>query len=374
MVTGWARWLGRLHPAQGDAPALPHQLVKNGQPPAGGCAVGHGHHRVVMSVTNHDHQKAWPSHIKARRLEEQTLASEANRQPRVTRSLWRGPGGGTKHGPSLNLCGRPDGWRGTRTRPSREPAAARTGPGGCTRPSGDRCGTNGHGDRRWDRAGRCRPAKQPGRAGAKRGRRERTRPAGRQAPGLPARTGGPASARAPVPLGPPPARGAFGATLTPARQVLAPAKTDELSIIRWSDGIPLDVSRRDRTETPAIRRALDARDLGLPRARLRHARPLVHRPSPETLEPRRYSPTSRTLPCSASCTTTTSFICWAGRPPNTHRIPALHPPHGLAHPRQPATGRGHQTYRRDPGEQVGSGPNDHPLTDTAEACGAATAR
>ncbi len=74
-------------------------------------------------------------------------------------------------------------------------------------------------------------------------------------------TSGPAGRRAPGPLGPPPARTGFGATLT-ARQVLALACHAELSIIRWSDGIPLDVGRRYRTETPAIRRALEARDQG----------------------------------------------------------------------------------------------------------------
>jgi Domain of unknown function (DUF222) len=47
-----------------------------------------------------------------------------------------------------------------------------------------------------------------------------------------------------------------------ARQVLALACHAELSIIRWSDGIPLDVGRRYRTETPAIRRALETRDQG----------------------------------------------------------------------------------------------------------------
>jgi Domain of unknown function (DUF222) len=74
-------------------------------------------------------------------------------------------------------------------------------------------------------------------------------------------TDGPADRRTPVPLGPPMARTGFGATLT-ARQVLALACHAELSIIRWSDGIPLDVGRRYRTETPAIRRALEARDQG----------------------------------------------------------------------------------------------------------------
>ena len=64
-----------------------------------------------------------------------------------------------------------------------------------------------------------------------------------------------------APLRPPPARTGFGTMLT-ARQVLALACHAELSIIRWSDGIPLDVGRRYRTETPAIRRALEARDQG----------------------------------------------------------------------------------------------------------------
>ena len=72
---------------------------------------------------------------------------------------------------------------------------------------------------------------------------------------------GPTDCRTPVPLGPPPARTGFGAMLT-ARQVLALACHAELSIIRWSGGIPLDVGRRYRTETPAIRRALEARDQG----------------------------------------------------------------------------------------------------------------
>src|SRR5450755_3947127 len=52
--------------------------------------------------------------------------------------------------------------------------------------------------------------------------------------------------------------GAAGATHGPDR-IRGHA---ELSIIRWSDGIPLDVGRRYRTETPAIRRALEARDQG----------------------------------------------------------------------------------------------------------------
>jgi hypothetical protein len=58
-----------------------------------------------------------------------------------------------------------------------------------------------------------------------------------------------------------PARTGHGAMLT-ARQVLALACRAELSVIRWRDGLPLDVGRRYRTETPAIRRALTARDRG----------------------------------------------------------------------------------------------------------------
>ena len=44
--------------------------------------------------------------------------------------------------------------------------------------------------------------------------------------------------------------------------MLALACRADLSVIRWRDGIPLDVGRRYRTETPAIRRALEARDQG----------------------------------------------------------------------------------------------------------------
>ena len=53
----------------------------------------------------------------------------------------------------------------------------------------------------------------------------------------------------------------YGALLT-ARQVLALACRAEISLIRWRDGLPLDVGRRYRTETPALRRALEARDQG----------------------------------------------------------------------------------------------------------------
>ncbi len=61
--------------------------------------------------------------------------------------------------------------------------------------------------------------------------------------------------------GAPPAHTGYGALLT-ARQVLALACHADLSIIRWRDGLPLDVGRRYRTETPALRRALEARDQG----------------------------------------------------------------------------------------------------------------
>jgi hypothetical protein len=76
-------------------------------------------------------------------------------------------------------------------------------------------------------------------------------------------TGGQSATGSPLPglPGPPPARTGYGAMLT-ARQVLALACRADLSVIRWSDGIPLDVGRRYRTETPAIRRALEARDQG----------------------------------------------------------------------------------------------------------------
>lgn len=58
-----------------------------------------------------------------------------------------------------------------------------------------------------------------------------------------------------------PARTGHGALLT-ARQILTLACRAEISLIRWRDGLPLDVGRRYRTETPALRRALAARDRG----------------------------------------------------------------------------------------------------------------
>jgi uncharacterized protein DUF222/HNH endonuclease len=57
------------------------------------------------------------------------------------------------------------------------------------------------------------------------------------------------------------ARTERGAMLT-AAQILALACRAEISVIRWRDGLPLDVGRRYRTETPALRRALTARDRG----------------------------------------------------------------------------------------------------------------
>src|ERR1700755_3344012 len=56
-------------------------------------------------------------------------------------------------------------------------------------------------------------------------------------------------------------RTSHGAVLT-ARQILTLICRAEISVIRWRDGLPLDVGRRYRTETPAIRRALAARDRG----------------------------------------------------------------------------------------------------------------
>ncbi len=76
----------------------------------------------------------------------------------------------------------------------------------------------------------------------------------------PSGTGG-AAPGLPGLLGPPPAQTGYGALLT-ARQVLALACRAEISLIRWRDGLPLDVGRRYRTETPALRRALEARDQG----------------------------------------------------------------------------------------------------------------
>jgi hypothetical protein len=134
--------------------------------------------------------------------------------------------------------------------------------------------TDGYSDRRWDRAGGQDGAAngQAGTGTAGTGTAGTgtagtgtagtgTAGTGTAGTGTAGTAGGPADGRAPVRLGPPMARTGFGATLT-ARQVLALACHAELSIIRWSDGIPLDVGRRYRTETPALRRALEARDQG----------------------------------------------------------------------------------------------------------------
>ena len=61
--------------------------------------------------------------------------------------------------------------------------------------------------------------------------------------------------------GPGPGRTAHGAMLT-ARQILTLACHADISLIRWRDGLPLDAGRRYRTDTPAQRRALTARDRG----------------------------------------------------------------------------------------------------------------
>jgi Domain of unknown function (DUF222) len=65
----------------------------------------------------------------------------------------------------------------------------------------------------------------------------------------------------PPAIGPGLARTGHGTLLT-ARQILSLACRAEISLIRWRDGLPLDVGRRYRTETPALRRALTARDRG----------------------------------------------------------------------------------------------------------------
>jgi Domain of unknown function (DUF222) len=59
--------------------------------------------------------------------------------------------------------------------------------------------------------------------------------------------------------GAPPGRTGHGAMLT-ARQILALCCGAQLTAIKWEDGLPLDVGRAARTEPPALRRALEARD------------------------------------------------------------------------------------------------------------------
>ena len=159
---------------------------------------------------------------------------------------------GTRHGAAPHLSILVDeqtlagGAGGTGPRPSgtATPAAAGAGTAG-TGPSGPACscttGQSGPGTRGTGPSGSACSCTGTGAAGSLGGT-----PAPTGAPGLP---------------GPPPARTGYGAMLT-ARQVLALACRADLSVIRWHDGIPLDVGRRYRTETPAIRRALEARDHG----------------------------------------------------------------------------------------------------------------
>ena len=135
-------------------------------------------------------------------------------------------------GPAGAACSGPTGQNG--------PGTPGTGPAGaaCSGPTGQ----NGPGTPGTGPAGAA--CSGPTGSGAASGTGQEPGPAG--APHLP---------------GPPPARTGYGAMLT-ARQVLALACRADLSVIRWRDGIPLDVGRRYRTETPAIRRALEARDQG----------------------------------------------------------------------------------------------------------------
>ncbi len=58
-----------------------------------------------------------------------------------------------------------------------------------------------------------------------------------------------------------PGRTGHGTLLT-ARQVLSLCCGAQISAIRWDNGLPLDVGRTARTEPPALRRALEARDQG----------------------------------------------------------------------------------------------------------------
>jgi Domain of unknown function (DUF222)/HNH endonuclease len=71
-----------------------------------------------------------------------------------------------------------------------------------------------------------------------------------------------AQAAAPAPLaGAPPGQTGHGTMLT-ARQVLALCCGAQIGALRWEDGLPLAVGRTARTEPPALRRALEARDQG----------------------------------------------------------------------------------------------------------------
>jgi hypothetical protein len=74
-------------------------------------------------------------------------------------------------------------------------------------------------------------------------------------------TGGSGAWAGPAAAGVGSGRTSHGTVLT-ARQILTLICRAEISAIRWRDGLPLDVGRRYRTETPAQRRALTARDRG----------------------------------------------------------------------------------------------------------------
>ena len=105
---------------------------------------------------------------------------------------------------------------------------------------------------------------------------EAAAPTGSAAPaGTPAETAAPTGSAAPAGAtipdsgqppdggparGAPPARTGRGTMLT-ARQVLALCCGAQLTAIRWEDGLPLDVGRTARTEPPALRNALQTRDL-----------------------------------------------------------------------------------------------------------------
>jgi hypothetical protein len=105
--------------------------------------------------------------------------------------------------------------------------------------------------------GSARPGPGPGAAasGPQPGPGPDTGLASNPDPGPPDGLAGPAA------VNPGTGRTSHGAVLT-ARQILTVICRAEISLIRWRDGLPLDVGRRYRTETPAIRRALTARDRG----------------------------------------------------------------------------------------------------------------
>ena len=288
----WAGlWLGRLHPAETHAPAFDISWLRmaSHQP---GAALWATATTGLSCPSRTMIIKPWPSRIKARRPEEQTLASEASRQPRQTAACGVDGGGGTAHGQAGTCCGADgaggtahgqagtccgtDGPAGQHTAKP-EPAAARTG-------TATAAGTGPA----------ARPAKQPGRPGRAR-KAERTRPAGRQAPGRQAPRG-----RAGRPPGARPAGAAPGQDRIRGHAHRPPGPRPGLP--RRAQHHPLERRHPPRRRTPLPHR--NPRHpprprrprRGLQRARLRHARPLVHRPSPETLEPRRHHQPPGTAP------------------------------------------------------------------------------